>query len=402
MITVTEAEQIILAEKRDYGTETVTLEHGNGRVLAEALFSDRDFPPYDRITMDGIAIAYDAFEKGQKIFTVKGTQAAGDRPIEITTNEECVEVMTGAALPATVDTVVRYEDITIANGYATINIDNVRQGQNIHRKGSDKTEGTLLVREGQTITPALINTAASVGKSELLVKKLPKVIVLSNGDELVAVDEMPTPYQVRRSNSHAIEAILQQQGIVADMVHLPDDKTFIKNTLEHLLQKYDVIILSGGVSMGKYDYLPKVFEELHVEKKFHKVKQRPGKPFWFGTSGNSKVVFAFPGNPVSAFMCMHRYFIPWLHASLSIETKQPVYAVLQEDYIFNPELQYFLQVKIHSEADGRLMAVPAEGNGSGDFINLLDTDAFMELPEKQTDFKKGEAYRIWPYKQIVL
>lgn len=402
MITVTEAEQIILAEKRDYGTETVTLEHSNGRVLAEQLFADRDFPPYDRITMDGIAIAYDAFEKGQKTFTVKGTQAAGDRPIEITTNEECVEVMTGAALAATVDTVIRYEDVTISNGHATINIANIRQGQNIHRKGSDKTEGTLLVKEGQTITPALINTAASIGKSKLLVKKLPKVMVLSNGDELVTVDEMPTPYQVRRSNSHAIGAILQQQCIVADILHLPDDEAVIKTKLESLLQQYDVIILSGGVSMGKYDYLPKAFEELHVEKKFHKVKQRPGKPFWFGTSNNNKLVFAFPGNPVSAFMCMHRYFIPWLHASLSIETKQPVYAVLQEDYIFNPELQYFLQVIIHNEADGRLMAVPAEGNGSGDFINLLDTDAFMELPAKQTDFKKGDAYKIWPYKQIVL
>jgi len=402
MITVAEAEQIVLAEKRDYGTETVTLEQSNGRVLAEAIFADRDFPPYDRITMDGIAIAYKIFEQRLRKFRVKGTQAAGDKPIEITTTEECVEVMTGASLPVSVDTVIRYEDVTIENGLATVNIDNIRQGQNIHRKGSDKTEGTLLVKEGKMITPALINTAASVGKSELLVKKLPKVIVISNGDELVAVDEMPAPYQVRRSNSHAIAAILQQHGIVADMVHLPDDEAVIKNKLENLLQQYDIIILSGGVSMGKYDYLPKVFDELHVEKKFHKVKQRPGKPFWFGTSDNGKIVFAFPGNPVSAFMCMHRYFIPWLHASLSIETKPPVYAVLKEDYTFSPELQYFLQVKIHSEADGRLMAVPAEGNGSGDFINLLDTEAFMELPEKQTNFKQGEAYRIWPYKQIVL
>ncbi len=402
MITVTEAEQIILAEKRDYGIEAVTLEQSHGRVLAEALFADRDFPPYDRITMDGIAIAYGAFENGQKTFFIKGTQAAGHMPIEITTPDECVEVMTGAALAASADTVIRYEDITIVNGHATINIDNIRQGQNIHRKGSDKTAGTLLVKEGQAITPALINTAASIGKSKLLVKKLPRVMVLSNGDELVTVDEMPTPYQVRRSNSHAIAAILQQQGIVADLLHLPDDEAVIKTKLESLLQQYDVIILSGGVSMGKYDYLPMAFKELHVEKKFHKVKQRPGKPFWFGTSDNDKIVFAFPGNPVSAFMCMHRYFIPWLHASLAIGTKHPVYAVLKEDYTFSPELQYFLQVKIHSEADGRLMAVPAEGNGSGDFINLLDTDAFMELPEKQTNFRQGEAYRIWPYKQIVL
>ena len=400
MISVQEAEHIILSEKQDYGVESVRIEQALGRVLAEDVLADRDFPPYNRVTMDGIAINFANYEDGQRTFTIKGIQAAGAEPIE-TEHDNCIEIMTGAALPATADTIIRYEDVTIADGTATINIDSVKRGQNIHYKGTDKIKNQVLAESGTQITPALINTAASVGKTELLVKKLPEVVVISTGEELVSVEDSPTDFQVRRSNSYAISAVLQQKGIVATMMHINDDKAALKQVISLCLQDYDVLILSGGVSMGKYDYLPEVLDELFVVKKFHKVKQRPGKPFWFGSNPESKLVFAFPGNPVSAFMCMYRYFLPWLQATLNTKNTQPVYAELSEDYSFKPELQYFLQVKIHSAEDGKLIATPSEGNGSGDFVNLLYTDAFMELPEKQANFKKGEAYPIWAYQPII-
>ena len=149
--------------------------------------------------------------------------------------------------------------------------------------------------------------------------------------------------------------------------------------------------------MGKFDYIPQALADLDVVKVFHKVKQRPGKPFWFGKHDDGAVVFAFPGNPVATFMCLHRYFIPWLQQSLGLHDTPKAYAILNDNLEFTPELKYFLQVKLQNDEQGRLLADPVEGNGSGDFANLADTDAFMELPADKTSFKKGEVYRIWPF-----
>jgi len=232
------------------------------------------------------------------------------------------------------------------------------------------------------------------------VKKLPTVVVVSTGDEIVSIDTTPTPYQVRSSNSYTIRALLQQYCITAETMHLPDEPEVTKEQLQKCIGQYDVIILSGGVSMGKFDYVPKALNELKVERLFHKVQQRPGKPFWFGRYEKGALVFAFPGNPVSTFMCFRRYFVPWLEASLEVE-KTPVYAILGRDVVLNPALSYFVQVKLRIGENGKLLAMPDEGNGSGDFANLADTDAFMELPLEQSNFKQGEVYRVWPYKQII-
>lgn len=401
MITVDGAEYIIQKEMREFGEELVPLEHASGRVLAEDVVADRDIPPYDRVTMDGIAIRYDDFKKGTRTFAIKGTQAAGDKALTITNADECVEIMTGAALPIGTDTIVRYEDLDMFDGMATIKTENIRYGQNIHYTGTDKLKNTLLAGAGQLIGPAFINIAASVGKAQLKVKRMPRVCILSSGNELVPVEQTPTDYEVRRSNNYAIASILLQHRIQASMYHIPDEKELIHTALSKCLKESDVLILTGGVSMGKFDYLPEVFDELEITQLFHKVRQRPGKPFWFGSDVEQKLVFAFPGNPVSAFMCMHRYFVPWLYATLGLKQPQPVYAILTEDYSFKPELTYFLQVKLEYKSDGRLLATPHEGNGSGDFVNLLSADAFMELPEMTTNYKKGEAYRVWPYKTLI-
>ncbi|MEO6908815.1 MAG: molybdopterin-binding protein, partial [Abditibacteriaceae bacterium] len=179
-----------------------------------------------------------------------------------------------------------------------------------------------------------------------------------------------------------------------DMIHILDDADITRQQISRCLEEYDVILLSGGVSMGKFDYVPKVLEELSVQKYFHKVQQRPGKPFWFGAHSNGTLVFALPGNPVSAFMCLHRYFVPWLEASLDIPSSSS-YAILNGDIFFDRPLQYFLQVKIQIDDKGQLLATPVDGKGSGDFANLLDADAFMELPAEKSTFKKGDVYKVW-------
>jgi molybdopterin molybdotransferase len=401
MVTVAEAEKIIQSTAKDYGTEMVPFEQALGRVLAEDIKADRDLPPYNRVTMDGIAISYKAFEQGIRSFPIKATQAAGDAPKEITNVDECIEIMTGAALPETTDTIIRYEDLDIKSGTAIIITDTIKQGQNVHKKGSDKKQDEVVVTANQIVTPAIISMAASVGKTELAVKKNPQVVIISTGDELVEVNETPTPYQIRRSNNYNIKAVLAQHSLYADMLHIPDEPSAIKQQLETCLQQYDVIILSGGISMGKFDYLPKALEELGVQKLFHKVQQRPGKPFWFGKHNNETIVFAFPGNPVSTFMCLNRYFVPWLKTSLGLTISSPLYAVLASDFTFTPALQYFLQVKLSINENAQIIATPAEGNGSGDFANLVDSDAFMELPAERNNFMKGEIYRVWPFKNVL-
>lgn len=399
MTTVAAAEKIVLSELREYGIETVSLADTLNRVLAEPIYADRDLPPYNRVAMDGIAIKYADIANGQKSFTIKGTQAAGEEPIDFN-NNECIEIMTGAALPSSADTVIRYEDLEIKDGIATILIDNIRQGQNIHRQGADKLKGDVVAKAGQVISPALINVAASVGATKLSVKKLPRVVIITTGNELVDIDVAPSPYEIRKSNNYAIQAVLQRYGVNADIKHIPDDPAITKKELTYCIDNYNIIILSGGISAGKFDYVPQVLEELSVQKLFHKVEQRPGKPFWFGKHNNGVLVFAFPGNPVSTFMCMHRYFMPWLEKCLGI-TPVKAYAILDTDFSFKPQLQYFLQVKLQFNELGQITATPVEGNGSGDYANLLDADAFMELPAERNNFNKGEAYPIWPFKRLL-
>ncbi|WP_337085568.1 molybdopterin molybdotransferase MoeA [Elizabethkingia anophelis] len=396
MINVQQAEDIILSQYQDYGKESIAYQLALGRVLAEDILADRDLPPFDRPTVDGIAIRFISYEKGNRTFAIKAVQSAGEASVAIDSEDQCIEIMTGAALDSTVDTVIRYEDITVSNGIATINID-IRKGQNIHLKGKDKKAGEILVKANQIITPAIIGIAASVGKTSLQVKKIPKIIIISTGDEMITPELVPEAFQLRRSNGITIQSVLEKYKITADLLHLNDNYNEIKNELIRCIAQYDVLLMSGGVSMGKFDYLPQVCEEVGIEKLFHKIKQRPGKPFWFGKSRNQKLAFAFPGNPVSVFMCLHRYFIPWLEKSLGTLSASPLYAVLQNDIDFAVPLQYFVQVKLQINEQGQLIANIVDTNGSGDFSHLAETDAFMELPLEQNTFRKGEVYKVWRY-----
>jgi molybdopterin molybdotransferase len=347
--------------------------------------------------MDGIAINYKAIQDGAGSFRIKSVQSAGEEPVEISANTECIEIMTGAVLPSTTDTVIPYEEINIQNGVATLNGGSVLINQNVHLQGKDKKQHEVLVEANQVITPVILAIAAAVGKTSILVKKNPTVIIISTGDELVDIGQTPTPFQIRRSNNYTLGAVLKQFAVDAAILHLADDPEVIDRELQRCLVAYDIILLSGGVSMGKFDFVPSSLEKLQVKKLFHKVGQRPGKPFWFGVHEHSTLVFAFPGNPVSTFMCFHRYFLPWLKTSWQLNIK-PNYAILNEDFTFKPALQYFLQVKLTIDKNGHLLATPVEGNGSGDFANLLSADAFLELPLETTDFYKGTVFPVWPFK----
>lgn len=397
MVTVAEAEEIIRSQVRHYGTETVAYQHAQGRILAENLLADRDFPPFNRAMVDGIAIHFDSYQRGIRSFEIGGVQAAGDMPIPLTAPHGCIEIMTGAALDPTLDTVIKVEDIRINDRVAYLNMPLVKKGMYVHTKGSDKKKHELVAAANTVVTPALIGLAASIGKTELLVRKPPRVIIITTGDEMVSPSDHPTPYQLRRSNGITIQAVLQQYAVSADLLHLLDDYDLIKRELSRCVAEYDVLLLCGGVSKGKFDHVPHVLDELATKKLFHGVFQKPGKPFFFGSHGDHALIFAFPGNPVSTFMCLHRYFIPWLTNTLTLKPPIPEYAVLQHDFSIAGNLQYFAQVRLQSDEHARLYASTVGSNNSGDFSQLNYADAFMEFPLGDHAAKKGACYRIWRY-----
>ncbi|MFZ5970403.1 MAG: molybdopterin molybdotransferase MoeA [Bacteroidota bacterium] len=395
MISVNEAVQIIQAHQPVFKKEKKNLADAEGRVLAEEVLADRDLPPFHRVAMDGIAIRHESLRKGNRNFPIASTQVAGKPPASLDNPLLAMEVMTGAVLPPGTDTVVRYEDVLIDRGVATVHQAEVEPGQHIHHQGQDAREGQRLLSPGIMLSAAEIAVLASVGLHEVDVFGYPRTAIISTGDELVAIEAQPLPWQIRRSNSYALQAALKQLRHEATLFHLPDHETAMEDRLKNIFESYELVLLSGGVSKGKFDYVPQVLKKLGIEKRFHQVSQRPGKPFWFGTSPRH-TVFALPGNPVSTYLCFFRYVKPWLLRCAGVDAK-PTQARLATDFTFAAPLTYFLQVRVQNE-NGVLMAYPDAGGGSGDFANLKNVDGFLELSAERTDFKKGEPLPYWPFR----
>jgi molybdopterin molybdotransferase len=396
MISVQEATARIGAHPGVPPVCRVPLSEAVGCTLREPVHADRDFPPFHRATMDGIAMAFAQVEAGRRTFRVAGTVYAGTPPGRLADPEGCLEIMTGAVLPEGADTVVRYEDLQLDEGpdgrRATLRLPPGKPWHNVHLRGTDGRQDDLLIPAGTRLGPAEIGVAASVGRVTLAVSGPLRVAVVSTGDELVEVDQFPLPHQIRRSNAYMLGAALREAGAAPALFHVPDDKPTIRRTLESILPGHDCLVLSGGVSMGKSDLVPEVLAELGVETLFHKVAQKPGKPFWFGRTPEGKAVFAFPGNPVSTFLCGYRYLLPWLRAVSGQPALPAARAVLDETIRFAPPLTYFVPVRTYQDGQGVVRAKPLPGSGSGDFANLLHADAFLELDAGTDVFPAGEAF----------
>jgi len=207
MIDVQDALEIINDNLGNYGTETIALSESIGRILKEEWHTDRPLPPYNRVTMDGIAIRFSEFARGQRTYKIHGVAAAGDAQIELQQESGCLEVMTGAILPNGCDTVIRYEDLSIENGLATINIDQVKKDQNVHFLGIDRKEGEIVARVNTIISSAEIGLGASIGHKMVKVARLPNAIVISTGNELVPIDQKPLVHQIRKSNIYRISTV---------------------------------------------------------------------------------------------------------------------------------------------------------------------------------------------------
>ncbi|GAB3302409.1 molybdopterin molybdotransferase MoeA [Hymenobacter tenuis] len=415
MLTVQEATRLVLATIHTLPLEHLSLPLAVGRVLREDLRADRDFPPFNRVAMDGIALRFAALEAGQLEFRIESTQFAGQPPTPLQDPSAAIEIMTGAALPEGLDTVIRYEDLTFrtdeaGNRLAAVQALPPRQGHNVHARAADRQQGDLLVPAGTRLEPAEVAVAATIGAATVAVTRRPRVAVVSTGDELVPITEKPAAHQIRRSNALMLQAAAWQAGAEADTFHFDDDPAALRHGLPALLEGYDTVVLSGGVSKGKADFLPETLRELGVEQIFHEVQQRPGKPFWFGQHPGGAVVFALPGNPVSTFVNFYRYARPWLLGVQQPATPSnlevvsgllggPVPAVLVEDIQFRPRLTHFLLVSLTPGPDGRLLAIPERAGGSGDMASLLTSSGFLELPPEQENFSAGSVLPAWRFRE---
>jgi molybdopterin molybdotransferase len=397
VLEVAGAEALILARIGPLGTERVPLEAAPGRVLREDVQAERDQPPFDRITMDGIAIAFADWEHGLREFRIAGTLAAGAAPLDLTGSGQCIEVMTGAVLPAGADTVIPVERLEKRGAQVSVHPDAlVERRQAIHARGSDRRAGAQVLEAGLRLGPTEIAVLASAGRSEVTVARLANVAVVSTGDELVDVSDSIEPWQIRSTNDRAIEASLVRHKLATvTRARLADDPEQMIESIDRLHASHDALILSGGVSMGQYDFVPDVLGKLGAEIVFHRIAQRPGKPMWFGLSRDGKPLFALPGNPVSTLVCLTRYVLPALRQACGEEATSTENAVLTRDVSLPADLTLFMPVVLASDDGGRLLAEPRPTNTSGDFISLAGTKGFVELPREQRLWPAGSVVRVF-------
>jgi len=399
MLTPPQALAIALAHPATLTSETVPLAKAGGRVLCAPIHADRDFPPFDRVTMDGIALCYSTWaDSPDQWLLVAGTQLAGMPPLALASPSHCLAAMTGAVMPTGADSVVRIEDVETrweaGQQWARVKPNvTIEQRQSLHHQARDRAQGDLLVAAGTYLGATEIAVAATVGLTHLAVSKVPRFAIISTGNELVPIGAQPLPHQIRQSNAVMLQLALAEWHAEADLFHFNDDQTELKTGLANILASYEVVILSGGVSEGVADFVPGILAELGAIKLFHKVAQRPGKPFWFGIrpagpASAQTTIFALPGNPVSTFCCYHQYVTAWLRQSLGLGPRQRQTARLAQAVKFIPDLTYFLPVIVQLNENGTLLAQPITSSGSGDLASLLLADGFLELAPGQRDDAK--------------
>lgn len=364
-----------------------------GETTAEPFLADRDQPAIHRVMMDGIAISHAAYARGQRTFHISGVCAAGSPEQTLPNPDFCMEVMTGAPLPSGADLVVPYEHLKIIEGTASIAHEVDRSPMDhVHRRGSDFKAGHIVLDSGQILNGPHRGIAASLGYAHPKTNRQPKINIISTGDELVALSEKPLPHQTRRSNVFSLEASLNFYGYTdITLSHLPDDKELITRHYQENAKNFNLFIYSGGVSMGKFDYLPKLWAHWGITKHFHGVSQKPGKPLWFGSDEKHKtVILGLPGNPVSSLVCLHRYLL----------SRKEIYVQLEEEMTIKNNLTFFLPAKIKFNKTGIISACTLRIKNSGEYSALAGSDGFIELPPRKTHYPTNEPVLFHPWRPL--
>lgn len=398
MLTVDEALQQVLKRAKPRPATLVSRGESLGLVLAESVSSDIDSPPHDKSIVDGFAIVSSDLASGDTTLEIVEEVVAGDVPKVPVAPGLATRIMTGAPIPAGADAVVMVERTELVAG--NIGLGNVRiketparAGQNIMRQGASLRSGQQVLAPGHRIRPIEIGLLAEVGRSEVLAVPRPTVAVLATGNELVPPAQVPAAGQIRNSNSSLLAAcVTQAGGMPHDLGIGRDDRDELRELVSEGLED-DVLVLSGGVSMGMLDLVPGVLAELGVEQVFHKVRVKPGKPVWFGmlkSDEGDRFVFGLPGNPVSSFVCFQLFVRPALAllAGRSESSLPQVQARLTTEYTHRGDRPTYYPAVMHPGDPATVEPLPWQG--SADLAGLVRADALVHFPAGDRKFAAGE------------
>ncbi len=384
-----EAYQLILSFAKTGGKESVDLHGAMGRILASAVNADADMPPFDRSAMDGYACRREDLNKKLKVIE---EIPAGSPPLKEISEGTCSKIMTGAEIPRGADCVVKVEDSKSLPDYK-VEFAVAGNVNNIRRRGEDLSKGDLLIEKGTKLGNQHIGLLAMVGCVDPEVYCQPKVGVLSTGSELVNAVEIPTSSGIRNSNGPQLMSQLKSFGIEAiDLGIVEDDEGSLRSIIESNLNDLDVLLVSGGVSMGDYDFVPGVISDLGFDIKLHKMKVRPGKPLLFAVR-DQKFVFGLPGNPVSTLVQFEVIIKPFLLKLMGASRMDGRIKIeLGEELMLKSlPLRFFVPVKIESG-----LAYPLEYHGSGHLASYSRADGILEIPENTSLIKKKELVYVRP------
>ncbi|WP_237247143.1 gephyrin-like molybdotransferase Glp [Sideroxyarcus emersonii] len=379
-LTVTAAQRCVMESVKLLGSETVRLDRSLGRVLAEDIHSNRDQPPYDVSAMDGFAIRSADVAKVPAVLEVVEDIKAGGMPSWTVQAGQCARIMTGAPVPQGADAVIRVED-THAVSDLRVRIDcSVKAGNDIRPRGESMRDGEVVLRRGTEITPGVIGMLAMVKRANVLVYRQPRVAILSTGDELEGLNEPFDAGKIPDSNSHALMAQVQALGIEPVLLGIArDDPDELRRYLQQGLQ-FDVLLVSGGTSVGVHDYVRPTLEALGVQMMFWRVAMKPGHPVAFGIAADA-CVFGLPGNPVSSMVCFEQFVLPALRGMMGNPRpyRRTIEATLGREVGHRPGRTEFIRVTLDRQECG-YVAVSTGAQGSGMPSSMASADGLLVVP----------------------
>ena len=388
MISFEEAVNITLANKLQCSTQVAKLENSLGKVLSADVLCDRDIPPFDKSAVDGYALALGSI--GKEAITVSGTIAAGQRPTGTVKPGECYKIMTGAMVPKGAECVVMVEDTELNGNQLLINRGEKGYSlwSNICLKGEDLKKGSVLLQKGTIIGPEHIAVLASAGLDEVPVVCYPKLGILSTGDELIEPGQPVEEYQIRNSNGWQLMAQANRAGFENQYFGIASDsREELENSVSRALQQCDILVMTGGVSMGEFDFVPQVLTSQGFCILFDRVAIQPGKPSTFAVK-EGKVVFALPGNPVSSFVQFELLVRPYLAACAGADySPLRLRLPLSQDYTRRNTSRTSL-VPVKTEPYGSIC--PIIYNGSAHIHAMTCANGIMVVPSGVSGFKKGD------------
>lgn len=387
MITVSEAKELVRNNVLPLPLKKVAIAEAAGRTLASDVFAICHIPAFAQSSMDGYALK---FGDKDQLLNLNGEMAAG-AAVKLKINSgETARIFTGAPLPDGADTVVMQEKVTIIDNKIRIEDEKLTRGLNVRNVGAEIKAGQLAMEAGSFLSPAAIGFLAGIGIAEVDVFPAPKVAVIVTGKELQTPGSDLAFGQVYESNSYSLTAALRKEGVnEIEVFSADDDLKALQNVLEKALATNDVVLLTGGVSVGDYDFVLEASSLCNVKQIFHKVKQKPGKPLFFGTKG-SKVVFGLPGNPSSVLNCYYNYVVPALALLSRQESKIiEIEATLATDYEKPAGLTHFLKA-VYTQGS----AMPLTAQESFRLSSFAQANCLIILEQDRSHFKKGESIKV--------